>query len=247
MFKSEVFEKVISISKNLLLNFSEAEEYRTYIYSRLSDEIINKYNIGYFPPSIYMNLISNAISSKDLIDVGLAWKKQSGLFSYFENHGLVIPYYNANNTPIALIGRTLLGEEERKQKSLIKYKNTVFKKGNYCFNLNFAKEHILKEGFVYVVEGQLDAIKCYEFGIKNVVAVGSSSLSAYQFATLIRYTDNIIIVFDNDEAGLKGRKKIDEKYGDKAIITHLSVPMGYKDIDEYITKNHQFSLEITSY
>jgi DNA primase len=58
----------------------------------------------------------------------------------------------------------------------------------------------------------------------------------YQFSVISRYSNNIFLLLDNDEAGEKGRKLIISKFGEKANIRNFYVPDEYKDIDEYITK-----------
>lgn len=244
MSKNEVFENVISCCKDLLFNFPEAESYKEYVLSRISKQTVEKFNIGYFPQSSFLNLLLRKVNSKDLEKYNLLLKRSNFTFSYFEDNNLIIPYYDIAGKPIALIGRSLLSDKERKQKNIIKYKNTIFKKGNYLFNLHNAKDEILKQGFVYIVEGQFDVIKCYEKGIYNVVATSTSSLSTYQLSSLLRYTDNIFVLFDNDEAGEKGRHRIDSKYKDVATFSHVRIPRGYKDADEYLNKNNDLCLEM---
>jgi len=93
-----------------------------------------------------------------------------------------------------------------------------------------------------LVEGQFDVIKAHERGLKNIVALGNSNMSPYQAALLSRYTDTVFVVLDNDDAGEKGRKKMEEKYGNDLNIVNLFLPDGYKDIDEYLSQNTVDSL-----
>jgi len=237
----DTLNKVISLSSDLLFYFEEAKDYKTYILNRFSEETVREFNIGYFPKTMFLGLINQYIDTNDLINLGLI--SQYNNFSFFENHNLIIPHYDIIDAPISIMGRTILSDDKRADLSLPKYKNTIFKKGNYLFNLSKAKPHILENGFVYIVEGQFDAMKCWENGIKNVVAVGSSSLSSYQCASISRYTDNMFILFDSDEAGFKGRNRVESKFSDRMNITNVYVPFGYKDIDEYITANKEFAIQ----
>lgn len=86
------------------------------------------------------------------------------------------------------------------------------------------------------MEGQFDVIKAVEKGFKNIVALGNSNMTAYQFSVISRYSNNLFLLLDNDEAGQKGRKRIISKFGQLANIRNFYIPDDYKDIDEYITK-----------
>jgi DNA primase len=165
---------------------------------------------------------------------------------YFEHHPIILPYRNAYGQVVALVGRSLLNDEERALAQVDKYKNTresnAFKKGNLVFGLYENKRSILDEGCVYVVEGQFDVIKAVEKGFKNIVALGTNSMTPYQFSVISRYTDNIFLLLDNDEGGEKGRKKIVDKFGKFANIQNFYLPNPYKDIDEYFTKTGEESV-----
>ena len=125
--------------------------------------------------------------------------------------------------------------------------NKFNKKGNFLFGLYESKQAILDADLVYVVEGQFDAIKAWERGIKNVVALGTSSMSVYQFSVITRYTNNIILLLDNDEGGQKGRSLITKKFGNLANIQNWYIPKDYKDIDDYLTKENITKCEDMSF
>jgi DNA primase len=151
-----------------------------------------------------------------------------------------MPFRNIYGKIVAMVGRNLLTDQERKDKKISKYKNTAesteFKKGHLLFGLYENKQHILDQNCVYVVEGQFDVIKAAEIGFRNVVALGTSNMTAYQFSVISRYTNNIFLLLDNDVSGEKGRKKIIENFGNFANIRNFYIPDEFKDIDEYITK-----------
>ena len=90
---------------------------------------------------------------------------------------------------------------------------------------------------MYIVEGQFDVIKSYEAGLNNVVALGNSNMSYNQFCLITRYTDNIFLLLDNDEAGEKGRKRIIDCFSKFANIRNFFLPDPYKDIDEFFSNN----------
>ena len=240
------FDNIVSSCRYLLNNSPDAEECLVYLDNRLSKEVQEQFSFGYFPGANNIGLLTNTIDDNILKNLGLMYTKEirdshsprSINFYFFENHPLVLPYRDVYGNIVALVGRTLLTDEERETTSISKYKNTHFTKGHHVFGLYEAKEHILKSGFVYVVEGQFDVIKAFERGLKNIVALGNSNMTSYQLSLICRYTKNIVLLLDNDDAGEIGRKRAIMKYNSLANITaDMYLPMGYKDIDEYL-KSH---------
>lgn len=239
------FDAVINACRYLLINSPAAEESRDYLNNRLGENAQQQFSFGYFPNANNLKLLTSFVSEKVLAKLSLFYSKQiadadgaaSFSFGFFEQHPLIMPYRDVYGTIIGLVGRSLLSDSERKEAGIAKYKNTPFTKGNHIFGLYEAKEHILKAGFVYVVEGQFDVIKSFEKGLKNIVALGSANMSAYQLALLCRYTKNILLMLDNDEAGDKGKQLAMNKYSIYANIQDISLPFPYKDIDEFLREN----------
>lgn len=247
------FDSVITSCSYLLNSSPEAEDCRNYLNNRLSRETQEFFGFGFFPNSHNINLLMSFVGEDVLKKLNLMYTKEiqdshsarAMNVGFFENHPLVMPYRDAYGNIIALVGRTLLADDERDIIGISKYKNTTFTKGNHVFGLFEAKEHILKAGFVYVVEGQFDVIKAFERGLKNVVALGNSNITAYQLALICRYTKNIILLLDNDEAGELGRKRAAEKFGQFANLgANTYLPKGYKDLDEYFKTNNVESMSL---
>lgn len=238
-----MLNKIIESCHFLLNNFPEASECKAYLDSRLSEESQNLFQFGYFPTYNNLSALSSLIGEDTLRNEKLLYSKEitdalfprSVSFSYFEDYPLVMPFKDAYGHVVAIVGRTLLSDAERKEKRISKYKNTVFTKGNYIFGLHENKEYILDADMVYVVEGQFDVIKASEKGMRNIVALGNSNMTAYQLAVITRYTNNIILLLDNDEAGEKGRKRIMDKFGQLANIQNFYLSHEYKDIDECLS------------
>lgn len=248
---SENFADILSACSTLLKHSKNAKHIRDYLDSRCSDYYQNKFNFGYFPDH---NNISELIEvlggSEKLYKLNLIYDKETyfdgtpNKFTeiFFRYHNLILPYKNCYGDIVALVGRTLLSSEEQKKLEIPKYKNTVFSKNNHLFGLYHAKKDILKKDGVILVEGQFDFISCYRRGFRNVVAVGCANLSKTQFHILKRYTNNLYFLFDNDKAGKIGFEKAEKKYSDKANIQKINLPDEYKDIDEYLDKNEDYSI-----
>lgn len=252
-----MLSKIIEACQFLLQNYPEARAAKEYLDSRLDQKSQELFGFGYFPNSDNIQVLTNMIGEDMLIQHDLAWPKnienssgpRRALVSYFENNPLVMPYRNAYGKTVAIVGRSILSSqdmialnielEKNGSRKAEKYKNTketnAFKKGYLLFGLYEAKEAILKEGFVYVVEGQIDVIKAHERGIKNIVALGTNSMTPYQFSVISRYTNSIILLLDNDSGGDQGRKRIIDQFGKFANIQNFYSPSPYKDIDEYLS------------
>lgn len=240
-----MFDAITQSCRYLLNNFSGAQEVREYLDSRLSKDSQEIFQFGFFPQLEDLRTLTDLVGEDALGEARLFYSRhvedamspRNVRVSFFQNYPLILPYRNAYGEIIALVGRTLLSEEDQNARDVRKYKNTFFKKGNVVFGLHENKKAILEEDCVYVVEGQFDVIKAVESGLRNIVALGTASMSPYQFSVISRYTTNIVLLLDNDEAGKKGRKRALDNFGKLANIEDCYLPDGCKDIDEYFAKN----------
>lgn len=249
-----MLDKIVESCRYLLENYPEAQTTKDYLNSRLSQESQELFGFGYFPSGPNLSVLMDMVGEEVLLEDELLYYKtiedsmgpRRYPACYFEHHPLILPFRNAYGEVVGLVGRSLLSDEERSAEKIVKYKNTkeskFFKKGNLCFGLYENKKHIIDQNCVYVVEGQFDVIKAVEKGFRNIVGLGTNSMSAYQFSVISRYTDNIFLLLDNDEGGDKGRKRIIDKFGKFANIQNFYLPSPYKDIDEYLTKTGEESV-----
>jgi len=243
-----MLNKIVESCRFLLNNYPGAQASKTYLDSRLNEDSQELFRFGYFPGVQDLSALVDLVGEEALRKEGLFYTREieDSLFPrkvptcYFEDYPLVMPFRNPYGQPVGLVGRTLLSEKEQQEKKISKYKNTKdsldFKKGNMVFGLYENKQHILDRGCVYLVEGQFDVIKAMEIGFRNIVALGTSSMTSYQFSVISRYSNNLFLLLDNDFSGQKGRKRIISKYGHMANIRNFYLPDDFKDIDEYITK-----------
>lgn len=249
-----MLDKITDSCHFLLKNFPQARECKDYLDNRLNEASQDNFKFGYFPDLNNIKVLTNLIGENALKEAQLFYSNsledsfgpRNVNFSYFENYPLVMPFRDTYGKIVAIVGRTLLSDSERQAKKIPKYKNTreskEFKKGNLLFGLYENKQEIIEQNCVYIVEGQFDVIKAIEKGFKNIVALGNSNMTAYQLSVISRYTNNIFLLLDNDEAGEKGRKRIIDKFGSLANIRNFYLPDGFKDIDEYLTNNSYESL-----
>jgi DNA primase catalytic core len=240
-----MFDKIIESCRFLLENYPEAQEAKSYLDVRLNYASQDKFQFGYFPDNNNIQVLADLVGEETLLKEEFLYYKymEDSLFPrrlnicYFEQHPLIMPFRDPYGEIVGIVARTLLPEDERKAKKIVKYKNTKdFKKGYRVFGLYENKQHIIDQNSVYVVEGQFDAIKAMEIGFRNIVAIGNNNMTSYQFSVISRYTNNIFLLLDNDEAGQKGRKRTLDKFGHLANIRDFYISEDYKDVDEYITK-----------
>lgn len=231
------FDLVVSACSDLLQNFDAATQCQEYINKRLSKQMQDKFGFGYFPTHNNLGPLENVVNENILAELNLIYDKmrdnRKDRYGTLEQHNLIMPYRDLYGTIIALVGRSILSEEERKISGISKYKNTTFDKGKNLFGLYEGRKAILKKGYCVVVEGQFDCIKAHEAGMENIVALGSSNMTFIQLALICRYTNKIVLILDNDEAGRMGADKIMRYYGKCADIRNVVVPEGYKDLCEF--------------
>jgi DNA primase len=249
-----ILRKVVRACQDLLLNSDHAWKARKYLNYRLDKDNQMVWKFGYFPIDERIDDLLSMVSKDELEVLKLYYPKflegGNSPHGHFADHNLVMPFYNVHGEIIALIGRSLLKEEERQKQLINKYTYSAgCRKDLFVYGLDKAKEHIIKNDLVILVEGQFDCISLHSHDIKNSVALGWANLSRYQMFQIHRYTNNIIVMLDNDEAGQKGKSRIKKKFQDVANIKLISPPTGFKDIDEFFRdskdiKEIQYVIEI---
>lgn len=209
---------------------------RKYLQDRGIDEsIIREFNIGLSldgKDTLYKLLNNKKYNSDKIVDLGLINKVGLDIYDTFSNR-IMIPIEDLKGQVVGFTGRIYNGE-----KDTAKYMNTketeIFKKGHILFNYHNARPNIREEKCVIVVEGNMDAIKLSASGIKNVVALMGVALSKEQIDVLKKLKVPIILMLDNDQAGLDATVK----NGDELQRYNLDIRVvrltDAKDPDEYI-------------
>lgn len=234
--QSKKYQEVVDACHYILMHEMVAFSTKKYINTRVSPDLQKQFGLGFFPSDDDLDCITSLVDKSLLLDLNLIYPKyiSGGVknHGHFHNHNLIMPFRDVYGNIVALLGRRS-GDNE----TITKYKYTLnFKKQFHLFGLDLAKQYILKKNYVIVTEGQFDQISLWSTGINNVVAVGSSDMSVFQFFQAHRYTNNIVVMFDSDEAGAIGKKKLRRKYG-MANFIGMEIPEKFKDIDEFIRKS----------
>lgn len=241
-------ERVLAACQELY-NIPAAAGVRNYADSRVSRQIQDKFGFGYFPNQNNFEVMLPLVDEAALHRSKLRFDKveNEGIYrktirSTYEHHNLVMPYKDVYGEIVSMVGRTILSSEEADKLGIPKYRNTSFEKNTHLFGLYESKKSIIENNCAVVVEGQFDCISAHDNGIENVVALGCSSMTMYQLGLLMRYTDNIYLLLDNDEPGIKGAERILDKLGSYCDMKSKTIPIGYKDLDDFIKDNRSAKL-----
>ena len=233
----EILSKVENYYVDNLINNKEATKY---IENRgFTEEDIKKYNIGFSSnqwDDLYNFLTKEGYGEKELIELGLIKKNENGnIFDVFRNR-IMFPIVNSYSKTIGFGGR-IIENNENAPKYLNSPDSLVFNKGKELFGLTNRGQDIKKKGFAILMEGYLDVLTSHKYGFNSAVASLGTSLTEDQVILLKKYTNNVVIAYDNDEAGknaiLKAMyifKKHD--FNVKCLVVNDTI----KDPDEYLRK-----------
>ena len=196
--------------------------------------MVRNFGLGYAPDS--WNSLLDAMEKKgyapqDMFEAGLIKRgRNGGWYDTFRNR-LMFPVIDVRGSVIGFSGR-ILGDGEPKY--LNSPETPVFSKSRNLFALNLAKKS--KSGYIILTEGNIDVVSLHQAGFDSAVASLGTSLTAEQARLISRYTGEVVLCYDSDEAGRKAAVRgisILEKLDLKVRVLQLT---GAKDPDEYIRK-----------
>lgn len=199
----------------------------------LTKETITAFGLGYAPASgrtLADHLRSEGVSDEDMLKLGLANQGRDGLYDKFRDR-VMFPIISTQDKVIGFGGRAI---GDYKPKYLNSPESEIFLKKNNLFGLNLTKKEIDREQKAIIVEGYMDMISLWQNGVKNVAASLGTALTLNQARLLCRYSKNIVLSYDSDQAGinaaLRGIDVITEAGGKPRVLT---VTDG-KDPDDFI-------------
>ncbi len=226
--------------KNL---FSRAgTQARTYVKSRnLTQETCEQFELGLsFGEGALQKAAQEAgFTLENLKDAGLCVQTERGLREYFRNR-LIFPIWNQRGETVGFGGR-ILGEGEPKY--LNSPETILFNKSHVLYGLNFAGPAIRKADRAVLLEGYMDVIGCHQAGVTYSVAPLGTSFGEDHARLLKRYTQNVIVLFDPDEAGLKAALRAALILTEQGLFVKVATLPDGLDPDEYIAKYGKESFE----
>lgn len=179
----------------------------TYFRSRgIRDDIIQKFRLGYslnHRDAMATEAQKKGYKAEFLVKGGLCGQRENGgLYDRFAGR-VLFPWMSVSGKVIGFGGRVL---DSRTKGVSQKYVNTpdtlVYHKDHELYGLFQAKKAIAKEDCVYMVEGYTDVLSMHQCGIENVVANSGTALNLHQIRLLHRFTQNVVLLYDGDEAGI---------------------------------------------
>ncbi len=248
-------EKVKTIStpelerkKRLIaLNMTVAEYYhqvltrhdkvKQYLAKRnINPETINNFKLGYADDawnSLEEFIVKKGFNLADLNHLGLIKKseKTNNYFDIFRNR-LIFPIHAPNGDVVGFGGRAL--DDDNMPKYLNSPESNIFSKRRNLYGLFQGREAIRQKNQVILVEGYMDCIKLHQYGINNVVASLGTAFTEEQAKLIKRYAEEVVILYDGDEAGQRETlKAIDVLVQENMIIDVITLP-GLIDPDDYL-------------
>ena len=215
---------------------------KQYFRSRgIRDDIMQKFQLGYALPR--RNALSEAALKKGykeefLVKTGLCYRKDNGELADRYAGRVIFPWFNVSGKINAFGGRLLDSRTKGVQQKYVNSpESDIYHKDHELYGLYQAKKAIVKEDCVYMVEGYTDVIAMHQCGLENVVANSGTALSIYQIRLLHRFTQNVVLLYDGDEAGIHAAMRgTDMLLGEGMNIKVLILPDG-DDPDSFSRKH----------
>lgn len=192
---------------------------RDYLKSRgFNRAIAEKMSIGYAPEnwdSLAKHLLAAGFRETEILAAGLASQGGRGKLCDRFRHRLIFPIYDVRGRIVAFGGRILAGGSP---KYLNSPETPVYNKGATLYGIFQAKSAIVSQSSVIVVEGYTDVVTLKMAGVENAVATCGTAFTPEQLRLLAKLTDNIVLVFDGDAAGIGAAERVVE------FLSHFRLP-----------------------
>jgi len=202
------------------------------------EDIIKKFELGYSPDvwdALTQNALTEGYNIQFLEETGLTIRKENEKFYDRFRGRVMFPIHSLTGRVIGFGGRTL-----KTDKAVPKYVNSpesdIYHKSNVLYGLFFAKKSMRDEDNCYLVEGYADVLSVHQAGIENVVASSGTSLTIEQIRMIGRFTKNITILYDGDEAGIKASLRGLDMILEEGLNVKIVLFPDGDDPDSYVQK-----------
>ena len=209
----EICELATRFFEKQLKNTQIGQQMLAYLKERgLNTETIQEWRLGYAPASwqaLSEFLQSRGYQTEEIIQAGLLVKSEDGfkIYDRFRDR-IIFPIFDFLGNVIGFSGRE---NPQRPDERMGKYINTpntlIYDKSRVLYGLDKAKLEIRQKDFCLLVEGQLDVIMSHQAGLKTAVACSGTSLTEEHLKIIKRYTENLLLAFDQDLAGQKATQR----------------------------------------
>ncbi|WP_370087897.1 DNA primase [Ekhidna sp.] len=228
-FANEYFQRVLHTSdegKSIGLSYFKERGF--------TEETIKKFELGY-SKELWDGLLNEATQkgyNKELLaEAGLVIDKDGKNYDRFRSR-VMFPIHNVSGKTIAFGGRKL-SSTDKSAKYINSPETELYHKSKVLYGMYQGKNSIRKEDNCYLVEGYTDVISMHQAGIENVVASSGTALTEDQVKLIRRYTENVTVIFDGDQAGIKASMRgIDLLLEGDLNVKAVALPEG-EDPDSY--------------
>ena len=217
----------------------------TYFKERgFTDETIKKFDLGYSPQEkdiFSKTALKNGFLIEYLEKTGLTIVKENFHIDRFRGR-VIFPIKSLSGRVVGFGGR-ILGENKKTAKYLNSPESEIYHKSNVLYGIYEAKQSIAKEDVCYLVEGYTDVIQMVQSGVTNVVSSSGTAITEPQVRLIQRLTQNIVVLFDGDAAGLRAALRgIDIILTQGMNVKVCTFPEG-EDPDSFAKKTSQENIK----
>jgi DNA primase len=215
---------------------ADARTAREYVEGRsISEETRRAFHLGFAPNSwdaLGSYLKTKGASPAQIERSGLVVKKDAGGFYDRFRARLIFPVFDSQGRPVAFGGRAIRPGDEPKY--LNSPETAAYTKGRHLYGLHLSRDEIRKKRFAILVEGYLDLIIPYQFGVRNMVASLGTALTPEQVKLLGRFARKVVVNYDGDKAGVQAAKRAIETLLAEDFEVKVLVLPDNADPDEFI-------------
>ena len=218
----------------------------TYFKERgFTDKTIKKFDLGYSPQekdAFSKSALKNGFQLEFLEKTGLTIINENYQVDRFRGR-VMFPIKSLSGRVVGFGGR-ILGDNKKTAKYLNSPESEIYHKSKVLYGIYEAKQSIAKEDVCYLVEGYTDVIQMVQSGVTNVVSSSGTALTELQIRLIQRLTQNIVVLFDGDAAGLRASLRgIDMILAQGMNVRVCSFPEG-EDPDSFAKKNSQEAIKL---
>ncbi|MCX6712676.1 MAG: DNA primase [Candidatus Vogelbacteria bacterium] len=199
-------------------NLLQSEEAKQYLKDRqIKEETVRRFRLGFAKSdwnALSGHLVHKGFKEEEIEKAGLAIASSQSFHHaggrYYDRFRgrVMFPLCDGSGRVVGFSGRIIMQNGEREEAKYINTPQTaLYDKSRVLFGYDKAKQEIRKNDFCVLVEGQMDLISSHQAGVENAVAVSGTALTAQHLALIKRLTDNLVMAFDGDSAGIAAARR----------------------------------------
>jgi len=198
-------------------NLLQSAEAKNYLKKRnLTEETVRQWRLGFAKPewsAVYSLLKQKGFADAEIEKTGLIIAtnqsiRHAGGRYYDRFRGrIMFPLFDVSSRPVGFSGRILITSEREEAKYINTPQTALYDKSRILYGYDKAKTEIRQKDFCVLVEGQMDLVSSHQAGVINTVAVSGTALTSYHLNLIKRLTDNLVMAFDGDTAGINAARR----------------------------------------